>query len=106
VRAACADDTSAYAALDTFTVPTARMMAELQTLQVVPNPVSEFLTLRGLADASAVGTLYAIDGRLVAGPVNGARLQEGWNLSALPAGAYRLRVESATGSRTLAVIKR
>ncbi len=106
VRAACADDTSAYALRDTFTVPTARMMAELQTLQVVPNPVSEFLTLRGLADASAVGTLYAIDGRLVAGPVNGARLQEGWNLSALPAGAYRLRVESATGSRTLAVIKR
>ncbi len=105
VRAACADDTSAFAMRDTFTVPTLRMVEELATVRVFPNPVQHTLRLQGLNGQEASGVLYAADGRMVAGPANTATLQQGLDLSGLPAGAYQLHLTSATGNRVLPVVK-
>ena len=105
VRAACSDDTSAYALRDTFTVPTLRMVETLATVQIFPNPVQNTLRVQGLNGQDATGMLYAADGRLVAGPANAATLQQGLDMSHLPAGAYHLQVTSSTGNRVLPVVK-
>ncbi|MBI1193849.1 MAG: T9SS type A sorting domain-containing protein [Bacteroidetes bacterium] len=107
VRAACAEDTSAYAALASFTLPVLReeLVDANAALQVQPNPVADRLYLSGSVPATGTAELFATDGRRVAGPVQASVLQQGWDLSDLPAGAYLLRVQSEGSVQTLPVLR-
>jgi len=106
VRAACTEDTSAYAPIASFTLPVLRegLVADAD-LQIQPNPVADRLYLSGAIAAGSTATLFSTDGRLVAGPVQANLLQQGWDLSNLPAGAYLLRLQGDDSVQTLPVLR-
>jgi len=106
VRAACSDDTSAYAPVASFTLPVLREgLLTSSEIQVQPNPVADRVYLNGSVPADATAELFAADGRRVAGPVSASLLLQGWDLSQLPAGAYLLRLKAAGMFQTLPVIR-